>query len=211
MDKSCELYLRFDADALPATPELAALVAEVAPAALLVMGAAGRTAGTELLAFMDASWRLNVPVLIENDAGLARALGAEGVHLRADGAAFAEARRTLGEEKSVGVSCTLSRHEAMSMAELGADYIAFGETGGPDSRDAEALAEMIAWWDELFEVPCVVWLQGDETEEAVRRLIDAGADYIVAGGGSGGRKADLAYLRMIAALASGGENPGRSV
>lgn len=201
MDKSCELYLRLPADALPDMPALAALVGEIAPAAILITGDARRTAGGLLRTFMEAAHHLTVAVLIENDAGLAREIGADGVHLH-DGAAFADARRALGEEKSIGVSSALSRHDAMTLAELGADYIAFGETG-----DAEALAEMVGWWDELFEVPCVAWLKGDETEAGVRRLIDAGADYLAVGGNAG----DTVRLRKIAAMAGGSDDPAGSV
>ena len=204
MDKSCELYLRFRADALPGMPELAALVGETAPAAILIAGDARRTAGGALHAFMEAARRLTLAVLIENDVKLAREIGADGVHLR-DGADFADARRTLGAEKSIGMSSPLSRHDAMTLAELGADYIAFGETDAGD-RDAEALAEMIGWWDELFEVPCVAWLKGDETEASVRRLVEAGADYLAVGVDAG----DTVRLRKIAAMA-GGDDPARSV
>jgi thiamine-phosphate pyrophosphorylase len=200
MDKSCELYLRLRADALPAMPELAALVGETAPAAILITGDARRTAGGALHAFMEAAHRLTLAVLIENDVTLAREIGADGVHAL-DGAGFADARRTLGEEKSIGVSSALSRHDAMSLAEMGADYIAFGEAGAGD-RDIEALAEMIGWWDELFEVPCVAWLKGDETDADVRRLVEAGADYLAVGVDAG----DTVRLRQIAAIAGGGDD-----
>jgi len=205
MDKSCELYLRFRADALPGMPELAALVGETAPAAILITGDPRRTASGALNAFMEAARRLTLAVLIEDDANLAREIGADGLHLR-DDAGFADARRTLGAEKSIGVSSALSRHDAMTLAELGADYIAFGESAA-GNRDFEALAEMISWWDELFEVPCVAWLKGDETDASVRRLVEAGADYLAVGVDAG----DTVRLRKIAVMAGGGDDPARSV
>jgi thiamine-phosphate pyrophosphorylase len=209
MDKACELYLRLRADALPAASELATMVAELTPAALLVTGVAG--AGREaLLSFLDDARRLTVAVLIESDAGLARELGAEGVHMHSGSTAVAEARRLIGDEKSLGVSCTLSRHDAMTMAELGADYIAFGEIGDPaPGGEPQTLVDMIRWWDELFEVPCVAWLHGTETDDEVRRLIEAGADYLAVGTRGDDPRLDLGYLQTIAAMA-GGDHPARS-
>jgi thiamine-phosphate pyrophosphorylase len=186
-------------------PELAALVGETAPAAILITGDPRRTASGALNAFMEAARRLTLAVLIEDDANLAREIGADGLHLR-DDAGFADARRTLGAEKSIGVSSALSRHDAMTLAELGADYIAFGESAA-GNRDFEALAEMISWWDELFEVPCVAWLKGDETDASVRRLVEAGADYLAVGVDAG----DTVRLRKIAVMAGGGDDPARSV
>ena len=64
--------------------------------------------------------------LIEQDAALAERLGADGVHIAADPIAYAEARKLLGESASIGAGCGLNRHDAMRLAEMGADYVAFG-------------------------------------------------------------------------------------
>ena len=64
--------------------------------------------------------------LIDQDAGLAERLGADGVHIEADAQVYAKARKLLGESASIGAGCGLSRHDAMRLAELGADYVAFG-------------------------------------------------------------------------------------
>ncbi|MDX2202023.1 MAG: thiamine phosphate synthase [Hyphomicrobiaceae bacterium] len=96
-----------------------------------------------------------VAALIENDAGLARALRADGVHLlpSADIAERLEAARSLlGGRAIVGADPGRSRHDAMTLAELGADYMAFSSDGegGAGARD-----ELCAWWAEIFEIPCV--------------------------------------------------------
>lgn len=44
------------------------------------------------------------------------------------------------------------RHEAMLLAEAGADYVAFAA----DDLGAEAARALAAWWQPLFEVPVVV-------------------------------------------------------
>jgi thiamine-phosphate pyrophosphorylase len=108
-------------------------------------------------------------LLIESDAALAKRLDADGVHLAADASAYASARAILGKNAIVGVDCEASRHMAMSLGELGADYIGFSKL----AHDGE---EIIAWWAELFELPSVVL--DPCSEDDARRLAAEGADFI---------------------------------
>jgi thiamine-phosphate pyrophosphorylase len=175
MKQSCELYLRIPAR-LCATVDAAALLAPGQVSALLITAISGSIVPPEALrAFMAAAGSQNVAVLIENDAVLAKELDADGVHLRAHTGAVDEARKLLGGEKVVGVSCPLTRHDAMEMAEAGASYIAFGEG---DADDAETVAAMIRWWDEIFEIPCVGWVHEGHDEETLCALIRAGANFL---------------------------------
>jgi len=67
----------------------------------------------------------------------------------------------------------------MLAAEQGADYVMFGEP--PVGRERPALAaieERVAWWAEVFEVPCVGYAA---SVEEVRPLVTAGADFIALG------------------------------
>jgi thiamine-phosphate pyrophosphorylase len=113
--------------------------------------------------------------LLDKDAALAERLGADGVHIDADPTAYVEARQRLGDSASIGVGCGLIRHDAMLLAELGADYVAFGtESGTIDAIDE--LAQLIAWWSEIFVVPCVAW-NVDSVSDAAK-LAALGADFI---------------------------------
>ena len=81
----------------------------------------------------------DVAFLINDHAELAAELGADGVHVGADDTPYDEARRLVGDDAIVGVSCYASRHDAMIAAEAGADYVAFGaffptETKAPRAR-----------------------------------------------------------------------------
>jgi thiamine-phosphate pyrophosphorylase len=115
-----------------------------------------------------------VAVLVENDAELALALNADGLHLTgAEERSFAQARSRLGNAAILGVSCGENRHAAMTLAEMGADYVAFG---GPP-LEKERRAELIAWWSEIFQVPCVAL--DVEDAEAAAHLAKLGADFIV--------------------------------
>jgi thiamine-phosphate pyrophosphorylase len=55
----------------------------------------------------------------------------------------------------------------------------FGEPDAEGGRPSvEAIAERLAWWSELFEIPCVGYAQTQEDVEAMAR---AGADFIALG------------------------------
>jgi thiamine-phosphate pyrophosphorylase len=109
-------------------------------------------------------------LLIEGDTQLARRVSADGVHISALPATYAEARALLGENAIIGADCGSSRHLAMTLGELGADYIAFSGLlpSRPDS--------IVAWWAGLFEPPCVA-LDPAAPEDA-RTFLAEGADFI---------------------------------
>lgn len=108
-------------------------------------------------------------LLIEADAALAKKLGADGVHLPADASSYASARAVIGKDAIVGVDCGTSRHRAMSLGEMGADYVGF-------SAIAPEGESIIAWWAELFELPSVVL--DPCSEDDARRFASLGADFI---------------------------------
>ncbi len=114
--------------------------------------------------------------LIERDAALAERLGADGVHIAADPAVYAQSRKLLGESANIGVGCGLDRHAAMQLAELGADYVAFGSEAGGTIDAIDQCAELISWWSEIFVVPCVAW-NVDNAEQAAK-LAALGADFV---------------------------------
>ena len=124
-------------------------------AALLVRRAGLDDAGYTALAerVIQIGQAAGAAVLLEDDAELARRLGADGVHVTSGGTeAIREAISLLKPEGIVGVGNVRSRHDAMSFGELDVDYVMFGPLGGkPDS----AAADLAAWWAETFEVPAI--------------------------------------------------------
>jgi thiamine-phosphate pyrophosphorylase len=173
----CRLYFQ-----IPAQPS-AKLEAQLAQAldstdAACVLLCIDATAADEscsgrLLDLVQARGRA---CLVEGDIVLAERLGADGAHLAADANIYRDARAGLGESANIGVYCGLSRHDAMSLAELGADYVAFGP-GAESQIDAiDQCAELIAWWSEIFVVPCVAW-NIDQPADAAR-LAALGADFV---------------------------------
>ncbi|MEM6490487.1 MAG: thiamine phosphate synthase, partial [Pseudomonadota bacterium] len=112
--------------------------------------------GADAAALIALAHPADVALLLADDADAARAGGFDGVHLTLvpDGA-VASARKKLGADAIVGAFCGLSRHMAMTAAEAGADYIAFGPFDDP--AVAAVAADHIAWWAETMEPPCVAW------------------------------------------------------
>jgi thiamine-phosphate pyrophosphorylase len=67
----------------------------------------------------------------------------------------------------------------MQLAELGADYVAFGPDSTIDEIDQHA--ELISWWSEIFVVPCIAW-NVDNAEQAAK-LATLGADFVAPSAG----------------------------
>lgn len=119
-----------------------------------------------------------VAFLLNDRPDLAARTGCDGVHVGQQDTPYREARRLVGAGAIVGVTCHDSRHLAMVAAEQGADYVAFGAfypTTTKPSRYRPA-PELLTWWSELMEVPCVAI--GGITPENCAPLVQAGADFL---------------------------------
>lgn len=127
-------------------------------------------------ALVELVQRHGVACLVEHDAELAARLGADGLHIDADAQAYAEARTRLGKDANIGAHCGLARHDAMRLAEQGADYVGFGQVAGSLGDAVDQCEALIAWWSEIFVVPCVAFDIDDA--DAARRLAASGADFI---------------------------------
>lgn len=120
-----------------------------------------------------------VAFLMNDRPDLAAELGCDGVHVGQEDTPYREARRIVGDDAVVGVSCNGSRHLAMSAAEAGADYVAFGPFfSSPTKPNPGFLVDpdIIAWWSELMEVPSVAI--GGITPGNCGVLVRAGADFL---------------------------------
>ena len=119
-----------------------------------------------------------VAVIMNDRPDLAAATGCDGVHVGQEDASYAEARRIVGRDRMVGVTCHDSRHLAMEAAEAGADYVAFGSFFATDTKQPKTSAdpEILSIWQETMQVPCVAI--GGITHENARALAAAGADFV---------------------------------
>lgn len=93
--------------------------------------------------------------------------------------AMQEAMPTLKPDRILGVGGLITRHDAMTAGEAGADYVLFGEPDANGERpSAEAICERLDWWAELFEPPCVGFAA---TLDEARMFAAAGADFVLVG------------------------------
>lgn len=175
--KRTELYL-IVGDVTPATADVLAAALDAAPAATVLLPAAAASALKPLVEFVQLR---GAATLIADDARLARTVAADGVHLSWSpdlAERYAQARSSLGPDAIVGIEAGGSRHDAMVLGEAGADYIAFAAP--PEAHDdggqAGLQADLIAWWSELFEVPCVAFGVAAPADAAA--LAADGADFI---------------------------------
>lgn len=111
----------------------------------------------------------DVAVVIDSHVGLAQRLGLDGVHLLDGSRSVRKARKDLGADAIVGAYCGVTRHEGISAAEAGADYIAFGPVGATGLGDGELVDhDLFQWWSEMIEVPVVA--EGGLTADLVAAL-----------------------------------------
>lgn len=119
-----------------------------------------------------------VAFLMNDRADLALACGCDGVHVGQDDTPYDGARRLLGPDRIVGVTCHASRDLALEAAEKGADYVAFGAFFPTQTKIAKGNAdpELLRWWNAVTTVPCVAI--GGLTPVNCTPLVKAGADFL---------------------------------
>jgi thiamine-phosphate pyrophosphorylase len=173
--------------ATPAVDDPAALVAElpgllaaadVAAVLLRLKETDQRTMISRLKQLAPVIQNAGAALLVEGHVELVARAGADGAHVGGI-AALEEALPSLKPDRIAGVGALATRHDSMAAGELGADYVLFGEPDANGVRpSAEAIAERLQWWDELFEPPCV----GFATSLAeAGEFVAAGADFVLVG------------------------------
>lgn len=180
IQSSCSLMLVVEAgDSAPQQLEAALAAGKISSVCFLP--AAERSYDVQTLRpLIYAAQKAGAAALIADDARLARTLKADGVHLSARQAKtdYAEARSVVGNGCIVGADAGRSRDLAMQLGEDGADYIAFSAPDFVADQQAarERRLDLIKWWAEIFEVPCVAFDVDSATDAAL--LAAAGADFV---------------------------------
>jgi thiamine-phosphate pyrophosphorylase len=121
----------------------------------------------------------DVAFIMNDRPDLAADLDCDGVHVGEEDAPYAEARRLLGPDRIVGVTCGDSRHRALVAAEAGADYVAFGAFFPSATKLAtkyRATPDLLRDWSETTIVPCCAI--GGITAQNCGPLVEAGADFL---------------------------------
>ena len=119
-----------------------------------------------------------VAFLLNDRAELVRPTGCDGAHVGQDDMPACEARRLMGPDLTLGVTCKGSRDLAMQAGEDGADYVAFGAFYPSATKQVTRLLdpEILQWWSEMMELPsCAI---GGITAANCAPLVRAGADFL---------------------------------
>jgi thiamine-phosphate pyrophosphorylase len=119
-----------------------------------------------------------VPIIINDDPTLAKAVGAAGVHLGKQDTGLEEARQLLGPSAIIGVSCYDQLERAMAAEEAGASYVAFGRffPSLTKPRAKAADPQLLRRARAALKVPiCAI---GGITPENGAELLAAGADLL---------------------------------
>ncbi len=120
----------------------------------------------------------SIPLIVNDDIALAAAIGADGVHLGRGDGDITQARKQLGNNSIIGVSCYNDAQLAQAAVTAGADYVAFGAFF-PSSTKPQAVrapSELLTWAKRELDIPVVAI--GGVTAQNGAALIEAGADML---------------------------------
>lgn len=175
------LYVITD-DALCADKLTAAVTAAIDGGAALLQYRSKR--GTALQREQEARQLLDicrarqVTFLINDDPLLAKAIGADGVHLGQSDSRLAEARTLLGPEAIIGVTCHASLALALLAEKQGANYVAFGRFFASHTKPEAPAADIHILEQAKKQLVIPVCAIGGITPENVPQLLAAGADML---------------------------------
>lgn len=152
--------------------------ADVAAVLLRLKPTDQRTMISRVKALAPAIQGSGAALLLDGHVELVARAGADGAHLTGI-EAMEEALPSLKPDRIAGVGGLATRHDSMAAGEQGVDYVLFGEPDAGGQRpSAEAIAERLQWWAELFEPPCVGFAA---SREEAYEFASAGADFVLVG------------------------------
>ncbi len=156
---------------------------------------AGRADAQMLAELCHAAGR---PLIVNDDPELARAVGADGVHIGADDVDYDRARTIVGADAIIGVSCYASLERALDAQARGADYVAFGSFFPSRTKPAAVPAqlELLRMARARLRLPIVVI--GGITARTAPALLAAGADLVAVSDAVFSDPDPLAAARSIA-------------
>ena len=115
--------------------------------------------------------------IVNDDPALAAAVHADGVHLGEDDGGIAEARRIIGPERIIGVSCYNRFELAEAAVAGGADYVAFGSFHASNVKPGARRADT-SLLERARSLGVPVVAIGGITAQNAHALFAAGADAV---------------------------------
>lgn len=182
-DETARLYLLTPplAEAAAFAPLLAAALDAGDVACVLLQFATQEAAAVRKTAqiLAEIAQARGAALLIGADPSVSIPSQADGVHVRGGGTLLNGLLKTVKPDRIVGVGGLKTRDEAMDVGESDVDYLMFGEpTGDGFVPPVSQTIERVAWWAEIFNVPCVAYAH---RLPDVAALSATGADFIALG------------------------------
>lgn len=179
----CRLYLITppaiaDLEAFAETLEAALSAGDVAALQIRLKPADDETIRRAVARLAPIARAHEVAVLLNDRPDLAKETGCDGVHVGQSDASLPEARRIMGPDAMIGVTCHDDLELAWGAAEAGADYVAFGAFYPTATKETvhRPPLDLLTGWQESVEIPCVAI--GGITVDNAAEVARAGADFI---------------------------------
>lgn len=182
MSERCRLYLvtppAIDLATFPDRLAAALDAGDVAALQIRLKPADEATIRRAAEALLPVAQARGVAVLMNDFPALAVATGCDGVHVGQSDTPAREARKIIGPDRQLGVTCHASRDLAITAGEDSADYVAFGSFFPTSTKVVQhrATADILEWWSSMMTLPCVAI--GGITAANCRPLVRAGADFL---------------------------------
>jgi len=120
----------------------------------------------------------NVKFLINDKPLVAKMIGADGCHIGQKDMNFINARKILGKDKIIGVTCHNSKKLALKAKKYGADYIAFGSFFKSSKKKTafRANLDILRWAKKKINMPTVAI--GGINNSNYKKILSNGANFI---------------------------------
>ena len=120
----------------------------------------------------------NVKFLINDKPLVAKMVGADGCHIGQKDIDFISARKILGKNKIIGITCHNSKKLALKAKKYGANYVAFGSFFKSSTKKTTFKANLaiLRWAEKKINMPIVAI--GGINSSNYRKILSSGADLI---------------------------------
>lgn len=132
----------------------------------------------EALSLSKLCHQHGITFIINDNIELAIKVNADGVHLGQKDTQFQAARKRLGENKIIGVTCNNQIEFALTAQEQGADYVAFGRFYNSKTKPSAPHAEISLLTEARKQITVPIVAIGGITPESAPSLLNEGVDML---------------------------------